>query len=214
MGGDSVGCGRADSESGTLGCLVVRAQDDQPHILSCFHVLGDVANPVLGAEVWQPGSRHGGSARDRIGQLAAFSPIQFGGFERNKMDAALAAIDHPNDVRPGTRRLGAIHGWVASPGHDIPVQKEGQKTGPRSGTLYYQDISFKLTLACGKALFDGQYGVTGGSKKFAEQGDSGAIVLDEGSRAVGMLIGVAAGMDLSLVSPIQPILNQFRVEPA
>ena len=68
----------------------------------------------------------------------------------------------------------------------------------------------------GQALFVDQYGIVGDTPAgFAQQGDSGAAVLTKDSNElVGMIIAVARGTNLSIASPIDPILQQFVVSPA
>jgi len=66
-----------------------------------------------------------------------------------------------------------------------------------------------------RALFYNLIGIVGlaEDKNFAEQGDSGAIILDDDNAAAGQIISVASGMDLTLATPIGPILERFQVDP-
>lgn len=49
-------------------------------------------------------------------------------------------------------------------------------------------------------------------KRFAEQGDSGSLVIDEENRAVGLLFATASGVDIAYANPISKVLNYFDVQ--
>jgi hypothetical protein len=93
---------------------------------------------------------------------------------------------------------------------------QGRLTGKSNGTLNYKKFSFLLNFpGYGEALFENQYGINSKTNSnFAQQGDSGAIVLDDQNYAIGLVIGVASQIDLAFVNPIDPILTYFSVEIA
>jgi hypothetical protein len=210
-GGDSVSS--AARETGTIACMVEDSSGN-PLLLGCSHVLA--APPVAGIgidEHWQPGDGDGGTAADRIGVLHDYVPINVGG-GTNAFDAALCLPDDPANCQAGLQILGAIAGCNATPAHNISVRKVGWQT-PRvtGGTLRYLKLSHTLTFPSGVAIFDDQYGVFGISlaQPFAIPGDSGALVIDDQGKAVGMVFGMAQGTSIAYVSPIEPILNHFNV---
>lgn len=211
LGGDSISSGTR--ETGTIACMV-KDSSGGVGLLGCSHVLA--APPVAGIGVdehWQPGDRDGGTAADRIGLLHDYVPIDVSG-GINAFDAALCLPDNPADCKAGLQVLGAIAGCNAAPKHNISVRKVGWQT-PRvtHGTLRYRKLSHTLTFPAGVAIFDNQYGVFGASatQPFAIPGDSGALVVDDQNQAVGMVFGMAQGMSIAYVNPIEPILNHFNI---
>jgi hypothetical protein len=62
------------------------------------------------------------------------------------------------------------------------------------------------------AIFDKQLGIIGAQpNRFAETGDSGAVVVDDHENAVGLLFCITQGVDVSFANPIVPILTEFAV---
>ena len=210
-GGDSISSGTR--ETGTIAC-VMEDSAGRRLLLGCSHVLA--APPVAGIGVdehWQPGDGDGGTAADRIGVLHDYVPIDVSGGS-NAFDAGLCLPDDPADCQAGLQILGTIAGCNTSPAHNISVRKVGWQT-PRvtNGTLRYLKLSHTLTFPSGVAIFDNQYGVFGLSltQPFAIPGDSGALVIDDQDKALGMVFGMAQGMSIAYVNPIEPILNHFNV---
>lgn len=73
-GGASIG--HVDITAGTLGCLVER--DGEVFILSNNHVLADSNAASIGDSILQPGPADRGTEADKIAQLSAYVPIDFG----------------------------------------------------------------------------------------------------------------------------------------
>jgi len=213
-GGDSVGLGRKDGPTGTLACMVADKDTGIVYLLSCCHVLTDPGSPAIGAILCQPGSKDGGYPNHRIGTLARYEPIAFGGHVANRIDAALGLPDSVGDLLPGIREIGEVHGFNPSPPHRAVVQKFGKATKRTTGVLRYKDMSFILTLRSGEALFARQYCVVAPKGRFAQEGDSGALVVDEQQAAIGLVFAIASDLDLTFVNPIGPIVDRFSIQPS
>lgn len=61
------------------------------------------------------------------------------------------------------------------------------------------------------ALLEQQYGIVGDGTKplSADGGDSRAVVVTTDNEAVGMVLAVATGIDLALVTPINGVENEL-----
>lgn len=215
QGGDSLGYGQLAGATGTFGCLVKNVSGEV-FMLSCNHVIAGVNTGAKGSDVvWQPGAGDGGTVSDRIGILHDFKPIAFGGHVPNDIDAAVARPDSHSDVDAGVRQVGKINGSVFDPPFRTAVKKVGWKSRLTLGTLWYKKLSFLMHYpGHGDALFENQYGVSGTKGNFAVDGDSGAMVLDEQDRAIGLLFATASQVDLTLANPVDPVLTYFAVETA
>ena len=63
-----------------------------------------------------------------------------------------------------------------------------------------------------QALFDGQLGIIGSSSgNFADQGDFGAVVVDDNNAAVGLVMSAVSGVDLTIANLIDNVLSHFGV---
>ena len=216
QGGDSVSGAGLGGDTGTICCLVQDGQGDE-FVLGCNHTLAGVNQSSVNFDVvLQPGELDGGaSPGDDIGVLSNFMTITLGGYHPNVMDAAIAEVANQGDVERGIRGRGRITGVAAPLAHNERVEKFGARTGHTTGTYRYT-VNFTPDLHGTPALFVAHYGVESDDPAggFAAQGDSGAPVLPEGeSDLVGMVIAVAAASNLTLVTPIDPILNHFGIEP-
>jgi hypothetical protein len=209
QGGESVSF--TDHLTGTISCEV--RTGGQRFLLSCCHILGDSPSPQIGKDaIWQPGYDDGGTAKDEIGKLYGFKPIDFSG-SANLFDAALCKPKDPPDIQPGIRSIGSVLGTNLSPAFGTTVRKFGRKTKLRTGAVRIKKLSVLITFNQGNALFDNQYGVIGTvvGKNFAELGDSGSLVVDDKTAAIGLAFAVASGTDLTYVNPIEPIINHFNI---
>jgi hypothetical protein len=212
QGGDSIG--HPNGITGTLGALVEN-KNHQRFILSCNHVIADVNRGKKGVDdIWQPGRKDSGKAKDKIGTLHDFKPLNLGGVVSNDIDAAVCTATPAASALAGIRTLGPISGIDTNPPLRIKVRKEGRTTNVTDGVLRMKKLSMIVRYADGSdALFDDQFGIIGTSTKtyFSEQGDSGAIVMDDSNRAVGLLIADSDGVDVSYANPIKPVLDYFGV---
>jgi hypothetical protein len=214
-GGHSMGHGSASGETGTMGCVVKNKAGDR-FGLSCNHVIADCNNAVCGTtDVWSPGSSDGGTSSDLLGVVHAYLPLAFGG-AYNDVDAALAKPHSQSDLDPAIAGIGAVQGWTSSINFGDAVQKSGAATKVTNGKYRFSGISGLIKFPNGStALFQNLMGIIGTSNNsdFATNGDSGAVVVNDRKEIVGQVISVTAGVDLTLASPIGPVLKQLNVEP-
>jgi hypothetical protein len=91
------------------------------------------------------------------------------------------------------------------------VRKHGRTTLHTLGAIL--DISADVRVRYGArfAFFEDQLAISGVAGVFSDVGDSGALILDAGTRrAVALLF--AGGGGTTFASPIQPVLDRFGVE--
>ncbi len=180
-----VSIGHPDVTAGTLGALVTDGTN--VFVLSNNHVLANVNRASLGDGVLQPGTFDGGTdPADRIGTLAAFVPLTFGGGS-NSVDAAIALTSADLVSNATLSSLADDYGTPTStllPATvGMPVQKCGRTTGCTQGVIteVMLDVSVCYETAgpfrCKtSALFTDQIGIGGGS--FSAGGDSGSLIVD------------------------------------
>ncbi|MGQ0686251.1 hypothetical protein [Bradyrhizobium sp.] len=215
QGGDSLGASRG-GRSGTFGCLVRDAANTQL-LLTCAHIVVPTSDLISGnsysGDVWQPSSVDGGVASDDIGTVESYAPISFGGYIPNRIDAALVKPKTPSDVIAGLRLLGSIAG-SGPVAKRRPVRKSGWKTKQTQGNFLYV-TSFIQRFGNTEALFENQLGIVWDSdcNPFSADGDSGALVVNERSEAVGLVFAASSHCRMSFANPIHHVLDHFGVVP-
>jgi hypothetical protein len=107
---------------------------------------------------------------------------------------------------------------VAAP-QPLKVFKSGKDTGWTTGKLFTVDFSapnvdnpalpYENTIV----IEDTSGGSCGGGTIFADHGDSGAVIVNEQHKVIGLLIGLLdlAGQRIYLASPIHPVLDKLGV---
>jgi len=176
--------------AGTLGMVTY---DNK--ILSNAHVIakepGTDGFLDLGTPIVQPGSGDGGTVADRVGELEAYIPIDFGSNAQNYADAAIGSIDTGVSVSPG-EQLGEgggywIQGWTDVSKGDT-VRKSGRTTAVTTGQVVHTNASVWVTYGDQSAYFVDQIVVSQANWSFAARGDSGSAV-DKDGEFVGLLFG-------------------------
>lgn len=141
--------------------------------------------------------------------LSDFIPLESA--RRNRVDAALARVDE----EWGGRAVNAIAGLGSLQGSkDAPLQggeavlKIGRTTGVTRGWISAFEIDdLWVDYDMGPIAFDGQIEIESASESpFSLGGDSGALVVDEDLRAVGMVFA-GNGVDISYANGIQDVLQ-------
>lgn len=197
--------------AGTLGAVVTT--NGTRYILSNNHVLANENRLPIGSPIFQPGLLDGGNAAtDQIARLTRFVPIAIA--HPNAVDAAIAEVLAPPDnyvratVLPRVGRLAS-----ASPAAAVEamlVHKVGRTTGYTMGTVF--DISADVTVPfdTGDVIFQDQILIRGQRRMFSDQGDSGSLIVERGSkRAIGLLF--AGSPRYTVANPIEAVLNQLGV---
>jgi hypothetical protein len=208
------GIGHAQGGRGSLGCLVIKSQDDSYYVLSACHVLalGGAARPddiiVEPAGKNDDGSDNADAAP--FAKLVDFEPLRVDG-TANAFDAAIARLDQKADVTADIPLIGPPQAPAMPAVPFQSVHKYGAGTGSTLGVV--TDVASHITLALGddSYFFSGVIQVVGAGGPFSTGGDSGALVVDALTRRpVGLVIG---GVDQrTFVSPIKPVLERFGAQ--
>ena len=229
-----VSIGHKNITAGTFGCLVTDGIDT--FILSNNHVIANSNNAELGDEILQPGPADGGTLEDQIATLEDFEPIKFQGIsgeesiiitfirwilcalfgygcDEDEEDSSVnlfdAAVARPLDLNNVKNEILEVGTPAGSEWADInqEVQKTGRTTGHTRGKVLQMDADINVSYGLGKtAIFENQII----SDIHSQGGDSGSAILNNNNQVVGLLF---AGSDtITVLSPIQPILDTFEVE--
>ncbi|MBE0431472.1 MAG: hypothetical protein IBX67_06565 [Dehalococcoidia bacterium] len=174
--------------AGTLGMVTYDGK-----ILSNAHVIAmepRTENSLEpGTPVIQPGTGDRGRLGSRVGELAAYIPIEFGPDASNYADAAIANIDSGVDVSPGEQFSEGgnywVEGWTEVSRGDI-VRKSGRTTGVTTGEVVHTNASFMVSYGDESARFVDLIVVSQEDWSFAGAGDSGSAV-DMGGEFVGLV---------------------------
>ena len=178
------------SYAGTLG---MATYDNK--ILSNAHVIamepGTEEFLALGTPIIQPGSDDGGRLADRVGELYAYVPIDFGPDAQNYADAAIGSIDTGISASPGEQfgEAGSywVQGWTEVSTGDS-VRKSGRTTGVTTAQVLHTNASVWVSYGEQEAYFVDQIVVEQTNWSFAAQGDSGSAV-DKDGEFVGLVFG-------------------------
>jgi hypothetical protein len=206
-----VSIGHRAITAGTLGCLVKRTNDtaDDKFILSCNHVLADCNRATIGDPILEPGRADGGDANPPIAELTDFEPLSF--TEPNTIDAAIARVINPDDIRPEIHDIGYIEPPAGPAAVYQSVRKYGRTTRHTVGVI--MDIAADFRARAGTELvdFENQLEINGVNGAFSDGGDSGSLVVDAVKRhAVALLF--AGGGGATFANPINSVLFRFGVE--
>jgi hypothetical protein len=213
-----VSLGHQDVTAGTLGCQVLRSGSCHTDyfVLSNNHVLANQNLALIYDPIIQPGAYDGGIVpRDTVAQLQDFEPIVMSATASNIMDAAIA-VTTPSLVKAGTPPdgYGLPSYQPVEATLNMPVQKYGRTTRLTTGRVLLLNATVQVDYSQGTAQFVGQIIVAGDNDApFSQPGDSGSLVVGSygaaNRRPVGLLFAGAG--NLSVASPIQPILSRFGV---
>lgn len=208
---------------GTLGASVRSrlAGEEALHLaLSNNHVLADFGAVGLGTGVCQPSAGDGGMEADTVGRLLRFAPIVADGTTENRVDAAVAAMDDAIRISPGICGVGTVHGTAAA-SLGMAVHKHARTTGYSQGVI--DDIDCDVMLPIDRnapnrvARFVHQLRIRSknGTSRFAQSGDSGALIVAKASgAATGLLFACPDHGGYAYANPIQAVLDELRVDLA
>ncbi len=198
--------------AGTFGARVSDGRD--VFILSNNHVIALSNAARLNSRIVQPGRLEVDCrtiTRDTVARLTSFVRIDFSG-RNNLIDAAIARSNTgligtatPPDGygRPQSRTLAARLGQR--------VQKYGRTTGFTRGRVTALNVTINVDYGGGRiARFVRQIGIEGDRVNFSDRGDSGSLIVEQGSnRPVGLLF--AGGGVATFANPIDDVLDRFGV---
>jgi hypothetical protein len=207
---------------GTLGSLVER--NGIFYILSNNHVLARSDSATLGDNIIQPGlvdSNCNPNNASVVAHLSQFTRLETPG---TNVDAAIAAINPGAVDTSGTIfSLGSTAtGNVPDPGPphagtgiaagvSMKVAKSGRTTGLTCSTVGAIGISTKVQYQTGcntgttfSVIYQNQISVSGGT--FSAQGDSGSLIVSQGSADPVALLYAGSDTD-SVGNPVQDVLT-------
>ena len=202
--------GNETSGSGTLACALLDNSTGQQVGLSCTHVVARYGAAKPGENVWIPSFDEANqldvSGRAQFGTLLAVPPIGYADEDAaNNVDAATFVPDVASALSAVVALLGikpkTIRDNVAL---DLPVQKVGFKTGLTFGKVQALNLLASMPYPGENGPQDVWFADQIGISTFTDEGDSGALVLDQAGAAVGLHIGSYNGM--SICTPIRRVL--------
>jgi hypothetical protein len=197
--------------SGTLTCAVRSRNGGARLGLSCGHVLARFGSAAPGERVLAP-SYENIVANDYpqipLGTLVAVLPIGFADSDATRnVDAATFLPDSQQELEDALAILG-VRPEIVRPDIPLglPVRKVGYATELTVGVIQALHVLVTLTYprsgkGVGDALFADQIGVS----SFTQEGDSGALVVDDAGSAVGMHFASFEGM--SICTPMSKVLG-------
>lgn len=215
--------GHVKVTAGTLGAFVERG--DALCVLSNNHVL---ANEDLAAPrdwILQRAKLDGGrEPRERIARLSGSVRLKRRG--ANLVDAAIASLERGKAydarllrglVNGADRKLKGLGPEFLDEGE--VVYKVGRTTGPTKGRVTAFDLdNVVVSYDLGNLRFDGQIEIEGaGTRPFSDGGDSGALIVDSGMKAVALLfagsdMGGRNGAGLTFANPIHRVLKDLKAK--
>jgi hypothetical protein len=192
------GIANARGVPGTLGAIGRTLHDGRAVLLSSWHVLFGGDAEENGA-VWLLGD--GGASRIGNVLYGKTGAVDLGG-ERCYVDCAVAACD------------AEIPAAAVTP-HDAPragerVTKSGAATGTTAGVVVSIDHDDVAWIGGRRQSAPRQLLVRAGSGPFCAEGDSGALLVNERGRAVGLLWGVNSRGE-GVACPIAPVLYAMNI---
>ena len=183
--------------AGTLGAVIRDKKTGNKLFLSNNHVLANTSTATnfrahIGDPVIQPSPSDGGTIEDTVATLYKFVP--FSDDKPNIVDVALALPLSQELASPYILADGALNVISVNGVHDISSPIKVKKYGRTSGADHGEILDWNFTVAVD---FD-----DGKTRSFVDQillaietrgGDSGALLLDDDNRAVGLVF--AGGID-------------------
>ena len=199
------------SIAGTLGAIVIDNTTQDRMLLSNYHVL-----------CVNEGWNQWGDAGRRITQPSyggiLVATIQRGILNKDA-DAAVARLDNITKYTCGVQDIGAIVG-TAAPELGMAVRKRGRSTGLTYGTIHGLDRTVQVPYAhgVGTIVFRNQveiYPDTTRNSLFADQGDSGSVIVNNAGQAVALLFAIDAdSTGTGTATPIHTVLEKLNVSMA
>lgn len=206
---------------GTLGARVRSRKPGENGLrlmLSNNHVLADFGAAAVGSAICQPAMGDGGEPTDVVGHLHRFAPIMVGSQASNRVDAAVASVDGGVALSSSICTVGAIHG-TALPTLEMAVHKHARTTGYSTGFIDDIDCDVLVPLSRSDpsrvARFTRQLRIRprSGASRFAQGGDSGALIVAKPSNAaVGLLFACPDNGSYAYANPINDVLDSLDVE--
>ncbi|MPQ44110.1 hypothetical protein [Clostridium tarantellae] len=193
--------------SGTLGGIVFDNTNNTPYILSNQHCLSNFGKFSKGTKIVQPSNVQGKKLLNSNVIAKLFKSVKLI-YEENKLnvvDASIAEINSNIKYDKYIYKIGPVTGTTEGE-VAMEVKKTGITTGFTRESIISTNGSIVTEMLPGQDCNFVKQIIT---NKMSEPGDSGALVLNNFNKAVGIL--ASATDHLSVLSPIDPILSVFNV---
>lgn len=188
--------------AGTLGALVTPRRRRLVMGLTSFHVACVDDAWAVGDPMVHPSRVDGGHpVHDRVGALARAALS-------SRVDAAAIMLTTPRH-RPEVVELGPVLGpGAARVGQR--VRKRGRTTAVTEGVVASTDAAITLDFGVGLGVRTLHDQIRIETPRFADHGDSGAVLLDDDNRVVGLYLGGSPSRGFA--NPVEPVLDELDVE--
>jgi len=195
---------------GTRGWIAHTLHDPRPVLLSTWHVLfGN--NARHGNAVWLVNSRGGKRSYSAIGRslYGKLGVVSFGGDEHYIDCAVASCFDLPRNYFLTTKAGGLLNDYESAQ-IGSRVKKTGAATGTTSGIII--DIDYVVPFAGRNCLGLAQILIRpiDQHQAFSAEGDSGALIVNESDKAVGLLWGINTRGE-GIACPIAPVLYAMDI---
>jgi hypothetical protein len=192
--------------AGTFGALVQK--DGNVFILSNNHVLADENRLPLNSPIFQPGLLDGGDAAlDGIATLSQFVTLDT--VNPNSADCAIAMVNDLSLVDRSILDIGVV-GAPMSADIGMLVEKFGRTTRHTHGTVTSVATDVQVGYEIGTLTFTDQIIIEGTTESFSAAGDSGSLIVQEGSHEPVALL--FAGSDTHTIgNHIDVVLSALNV---
>jgi hypothetical protein len=211
-----IGCsvGHVAAPAGTLGLIARHRKTGRTVLLSNSHVFAQAGLAQPGDVVTQPGRTDGGGVDDHVGVLLDFVPMKSDG--ANFVDAASVIVDDSiqldNSGIPGIGPVTVQADEPIAPGDK--VKKLGRTSGLTQGEIMATELDHIEVdyIDVGTIVFDDQIEIRGlPNAPFSTGGDSGSLVVNARSRAVGLVFAgnpqLEDGAGLSFANPLSRVMT-------
>lgn len=198
--------------TGTLGCFVRKRYGKELLLLSNSHILAQ-PEVIKGWNIMQPSPFDGGAISDhRIAQLEEF--IDLSSRTLHRVDVATAQIKKGVDVNPKLIfDLGELQGFIPKIQQPIKVLKTARTTNVTYGKISAFNLDVDIHDGpYGKLRFENQIEIEPleQNSNFAREGDSGALIINEDLKAIGLLFS-ADNQGFGYANPFDEVLNTFNL---
>jgi len=215
-GGVSIGVLHGQT-TGTLACFVRARTGGPTALLTNNHVIADQDRAPAGVDVFQPGWDDGGRPpRDVVATLLRAVPFRLQAM--NEVDCAMAALVDGIEFEPrlaDSRSLSDVSEIDAGDRVEAVGRTSGSTVGVVSA-IETGPVTFKYQI--GPLRFDNLVEIEGvGDGPFARKGDSGSLVVAEGtSHPIALVFGVTLrggsnGAGVTYASPLSTVLDALDV---
>lgn len=194
----------------TIGAIVQK--DGRTFILSNNHALANSNAAPPGTPIFHPGLLDQPDlTTDQIAVLTSFITITADA--SNLVDCAiaelLAAVPFSSEILPDVGRLSSATPVAAAEG--MTVVKAGRTTSATVGTVFETNGTVPVLYPFGSATFDSQIFVKDGDEPFSDDGDSGALVVDQASKAGTGLLFAKTSDGFTACNPLSAVLTALGV---